>query len=651
MLLFFCCCWLQNGLAQGNARIDLIENRLSAISAQGVDLNKTVTISLSGSLQEFVSFLAETAEINISIDSDIDRQVTLSFNDASVKDILLYCCDAYDLDMKFIGSILWLIPFEKKPEPPKSKEPNIQFNAATDQLTLELGRDTLEKVVRKISKLTGKNIVLSPQIRDQTVFGFINNVLFEQAIKQLADNNDLKLEKKDDYFLIESKTATQNNTGNNARPVSPNQKGQNSGTLSVQRAGSDKVSIKAFNVPVLGIVQEAAFQLNSNYFLLPETGFSSGSNNSNNRNNRNNSNQNGSEFTGGELVSFQIENASFEEILERVFENSSYTYSEDAGVFMIGRRTTEGFRTTKVIQLDYRSARDILRYIPEEMTEKVNIDTLMEYNSLILTGSEKGINEVRDFLTEIDKLVPVVMIELIIVDVQTNKLDEFGVEAGMGEGTQDEGAIIGSGGYNFSFSSTSVNDLLQVLAGRSIINLGPVSSNFYLTLRAAQEDGFLEVRSTPKLSTLNSHDAILSIGEKRYYQEQQFNFPGVDNPIPVQANIFRSVEANLDIKINPVISGDEQVTLDVDFEQSEFLGAAPANAPPPQVSRKFQSMIRVKNGEMVVLGGLERESKNVSKRGIPWLSKIPLLGWLFGSKSKTKEEGKLLIFIKPTIVN
>jgi len=178
-----------------------------------------------------------------------------------------------------------------------------------------------------------------------------------------------------------------------------------------------------------------------------------------------------------------------------------------------------------------------------------------------------------------------------------------------------------------------------------------VSGDFFLSLKAIEEKGFIEIRSTPKLATLNSHDANLSIGQKRYYLEQQVNFPGNLNPIPVQSNIFKEVEANLDIDIRPFVSGDEQVTLEIFFEQSEFISEVSLNEPPPQVTRKFESMVRMKNGEMIVLGGLERDTKSNTKAGVPFLSRIPVIGWLFGKKRKSKTKDKLLIFVRPTIIN
>jgi type IV pilus assembly protein PilQ len=60
--------------------------------------------------------------------------------------------------------------------------------------------------------------------------------------------------------------------------------------------------------------------------------------------------------------------------------------------------------------------------------------------------------------------------------------------------------------------------------------------------------------------------------------------------------------------------------------------------------------VRVKNGEMIMLGGLEENSNSNSGKGLPLISRIPVLKWIFGNRTKSKTENKLTIFIKPTII-
>jgi len=111
---------------------------------------------------------------------------------------------------------------------------------------------------------------------------------------------------------------------------------------------------------------------------------------------------------------------------------------------------------------------------------------------------------------------------------------------------------------------------------------------------------------------------------------------------------FTPVEANLAIDIKPVVSGDEQVTLNIDVKISDFTDTPPIG-PPPTSNSKFRSIIRVRNQDMVVLGGLERTEKDESASGTPILSRIPILKWLFSNRKKGTIKTVSIIFIRPTI--
>ena len=90
--------------------------------------------------------------------------------------------------------------------------------------------------------------------------------------------------------------------------------------------------------------------------------------------------------------------------------------------------------------------------------------------------------------------------------------------------------------------------------------------------------------------------------------------------------------------------------MEIAVAQSDFTGKIEPGAPPGQVSRDFTSVIRVKDQEMILLGGLEEKTMSESGRGVPFLSRIPVIKWFFSSRTKEKSKSKLNIFIKPTVI-
>jgi hypothetical protein len=104
-----------------------------------------------------------------------------------------------------------------------------------------------------------------------------------------------------------------------------------------------------------------------------------------------------------------------------------------------------------------------------------------------------------------------------------------------------------------------------------------------------EEDGVVRLLSTPKLSTLNGHEATLTSGETQYYKEVQNNYYGTQNPISSESYQWKSVDANLSIKVTPYVSEDRQITLEIEFEQTEFTDRNVEDAPPGTATRSFKS--------------------------------------------------------------
>jgi type IV pilus assembly protein PilQ len=182
------------------------------------------------------------------------------------------------------------------------------------------------------------------------------------------------------------------------------------------------------------------------------------------------------------------------------------------------------------------------------------------------------------------------------------------------------------------------------------VNLGNVTPNFYFSLKALESRGIIKLRSTPQIATLNGNEAKLSVGQQQYYLEVSNNVIGAQNPQNIISQNYKSVNADLAITVNPSVSGDEQITLEINVKQSSFTERINPSAPPGTITRDFKSMIRVKNQEMIVLGGLEENSLNDTGSGLPLLYRIPVLKWLFGNRTKSKSNNKLTIFVRPTVL-
>jgi type IV pilus assembly protein PilQ len=643
-------------------RIDKLTDDIEAFSADEKNLNRKIDISALGSIQEIITSIAQQTKINITVDPSIQQNVVSNFTKVKVKELLLYLCRQYDLDLKFTGSIISMTPYKAPPKPPTLKEIGVYYNKYNSTISLDLNNDTLSGVARKIAQQSGKNVIISPQAQNRRVNGFVDKQPIDNALKFLAKSNDLYLTETPEgaFFLrtnaevppeeleeIKQKKNLIIGGGVNYEAI------ENLAlTVKLDSINEEyRMDIQAINVPFVQIIKGVSIEMGKDYFLFDAqgTGANSRINNNASQINRNNRTQNPNKGATGNGISLKLENVTYEEFLNYILKGTSLTYKIDNEIYLIGDRGMEGLRQTKTVQLQYRSAKEIEKLIPKELQEKITMYPFLELNAIILSGSAPNIREVEDFLRGIDKLVPVVMIELIIMDVQRTRLTETGLQMGIGDKPVENERIGLSPGFDFQLGSNSVNKLLNMLGGQGIINLGNVLPNFYLSIQAMEDVGLVKTHSRPQLSTLNSHEANFNIGETRYYLESRTTVQGVQGAVTQQDVNYKSVQADFTINVTPYVSGDEQITLEIDVQQSDFLGELQLNAPPAQVTRKFDSQIRVKNGDMIALGGLETKEKSKTGKGLPGLARVPVLNW-FGNRRNSKSNSELIIFIKPTIV-
>lgn len=633
-------------------RIEDLADKLEDFSADNKNLNRKIDIAALGSVQEIITSIAQQTKINVTIDPNIKQEVVSNFNKVKVKDILIYLCRQYNLDLKFTGSIISVVPYQAPIKPPTLKEIGVYYNKYNSTISLDLDRDTLAVVAKKITQQSGTNIIISPQAKNQQVNGFVDKLPVEKALKLLAKGNNLYLtETPEGAFFLRTTTEVP------AEEITSTQQKKKlitsggidyegienlSITTTLDSINEEyRMDIQAINVPFVQIIKGVSIEMGKNYFLFDDQGGGVVI-----ANNRNNTIPNSGTGKG---ISLKLENVTYEEFLNYILKGTNLTYKIDEDIYLIGDREMEGLRQTKTIQLQYRSAKEIEQVIPKELLEKVTLHPFLELNSIILSGSAPNIQEVEDFLRGIDKLVPVVMIELIIMDVQRNRLTETGIQMGVGNKPVETERLGLSPGFDFQLGAGSINKLLAMLSGQGIVNLGRVVPNFYLSIQAMEEVGLVKTHSRPQLSTLNSHEANFNIGETRYYQESRTTVQGVQGAVTQQDINFKSVQADFTINVTPYVSGDEQITLEIDVQQSDFLGELQVNAPPAQVTRKFDSQIRVKNGDMIALGGLESKTKSKTGQGLPLMARVPVLN-AFGNRRNSKNNSELIIFIKPTIV-
>ena len=340
------------------------------------------------------------------------------------------------------------------------------------------------------------------------------------------------------------------------------------------------------------------------------------------------------------------------------YSNGNYNNSANGGAYNnYNNRNREQVNTntsSNSFQNYESKAEALISVLPDELKEGLDIKIDFELNSFYVNGPSENIKRFKKFIDRIDQPVPVVLIEVMIIEVSKSATVETGISWGIGEEpVKTRGQLfptVGTSSQDFTLSSETINKVIGGFDGFGSFNIGKVVPNFYATIRAMEANGNLKIRSTPKLSTLNGHRASFSNGQTSYYTVTQRNIYGTDNPQTSEITNYVPIDAELGINIKPLVSGDGQVTLDIFVVQSSFGTRIEENAPPDVNSREFSSIIRVEDQDIVVLGGLEEQVKDDSGSGVPLLSRIPIIKWLFSSRRREDSKSKLTVLIKPTII-
>lgn len=618
--LLCCICGDLHAQSSETERIAQVRARLDTLILRDTTYLSEVDLSVGQvSLSELLRSVAQVGGVNLSVQDGANLLVSCNFSRARIADLILFLCEQYGLDIRVVGNIVSIFPYQAPIAPPPV--PLIVYNRADSTLSYDLIAVPLREVARRLTDSSGVNLIVPQTLYDRPISGYVSSMPFSEALSVLAEINKLEVapvKGSGAWMFAESipvgggQTSTVQNYVRR-RQFAPAQ-------LAIDSMGRITAMIDRGNI--YDIILDVCEQLKLDYFFITPV---------------------------NAQTCIYLKNTDVKTLFDLLLTGTAYTYYEEGGVYMFGEAKREGIFSTRIIPMRYRTVDKLIDVIPENLKKGVQIAAFGDLNSMIASGDQRHVARVEQFLHEIDKTVPLITIEVMIVDASKDVILEAGLGLGVGTSpTQTSGTL--SPGIDMTLGSGAVNNLVDKVNGLGIIRLGKVTPNFYASLKAMEENGTIELRSTPKLSTLNGHEAVLSSGEMQYYKETNNTYMGTQNPVQSTSYVWKSVEANMTLSITPYVSEDGHITMTIDLSQSEFTDRTEKEAPLGTTTRSFRSMVRVRNEEMVLLGGIDRQSHEKSSQGLPFIARIPVLKWIFGMHKNNKQERRLNVFIKPTVI-
>lgn len=280
-LILFTCVHHAQSQVNSNRFIEL-EKRLDTLAKSVNGLNQKVDFSVTGiTIQDFLRAMAESNNLNISIDPKINTRIYNNFNNEEAKNVILFLCKEYNLDIRFVGSIMSVFPYQAAPVPIekiKPKEINVTYNDSTGTLSLSLRKDTLFKVLESITVMSSKNVITDPEVSDlQLISAFIQNMPFENALEKMAFTNNLSLEITADSFYVIKKRPKEEEISTTNSNYSKNNSNKNAYNSSLKSSngnfylevkdsmGTKLVSFSADDMSISDVISETSKAAEKNF--------------------------------------------------------------------------------------------------------------------------------------------------------------------------------------------------------------------------------------------------------------------------------------------------------------------------------------------------------------------------------------------------
>ncbi|MBI3755470.1 MAG: type IV pilus secretin PilQ [Deltaproteobacteria bacterium] len=372
-------------------------------------------------------------------------------------------------------------------------------------------------------------------------------------------------------------------------------------------------------------------------------------------------------------ATFSLDKITFKEALEIITKANGLSYVIQNNVLWIGKKEDISKAgediAIEIVQLNYTKAADVVVQLKGVLSERGSAIPDNRRNALILRDVKKNIEDAKLLIRSLDTRTMQVVIEARIIEVQNNFARDLGIQWGAAYGTTSKdnfstgfgstatappstllpSGVVGSGGRFSSQPNYAVN----LPASGTVGPIGALGLAFGkltgdpllldIRISAGERNGQLKIVSQPKVTTLNNIAATIHSG---------LNFKVRTSTVTTGTvtTSLQDINTGIDLTVTPQISADDFINLNIVASKSEADFARSVDGIPGVSEKKATTSVLVKDGETTVIGGLYKSTASDADNSIPYLSKIPVLGWLFTSNSKTADNEELLVFITPRIV-
>ncbi|MBI1284049.1 MAG: type II secretion system protein GspD [Thiobacillus sp.] len=267
------------------------------------------------------------------------------------------------------------------------------------------------------------------------------------------------------------------------------------------------------------------------------------------------------------------------------------------------------------------------------LPQDVRIIADKDNNALLILASPADYDNIESALRKLDVAVRQVLVEVTIAEVSLTDELTYGLEwyfnKGNGKGLLDTGAP----------------GLTSLIPGFSYSWL---SADYGAVLNALAKDSRLKIVSSPHITVADNQKAKIQVGDQVPTLSQTQSVEGSAVGI---INSVQYTETGVLLDVTPRVNASGQVTMEISQEVSNATQTTTSDIDSPTIQKRTaNSTVTVRSGETIILAGLIKEQKDNGNQGLPLLSKIPLIGGLFGTQTWKDNRTELIILITPHVL-
>lgn len=562
-------------------------------------------------IRDLMQGLAVQYGLNLYMAREVTGAVSVNFSNIPLRQAMKILIEENGYSWSVENSLIKVFkPVQKAPAPPKEKP--LKISGDQDALSIDVQNETLNKVVRRIVELTSRTVVLDQSVSSERVTLFVKDVPFETALNLISEGNGLSLRERDGIYTFYRQEWM--------KPSAMGQPSSSPGKIWVKIDDKQLVSLEVNDAPISAVLSQISSQAGINTVIY---GSLKGS------------------------VTAKIQKVPITEALKYLFRGSEFTFWENRGIFFIGPHSMQTANNSTLIRLKHMKGEEALTLLPASLTKSTQIKVVKSQNALMAVGSYDDIDAVSQYIEKMDMPIAQILLEVLVVDVDLEKARTYGVDMFLGDVPSPGSAEPLYPSFEQTLNRTQSQDVLDKVGMGDVVSL---PKDFFMKVKALEQEKMLDVKSRSQIATLNGETAVLTIGQTQYFLlTSETDYNQGDAVTNRTTERFEKVEANVTLTVTPYVTGKNEVTCEIVPDFSEPEGSFDSNVPPTLNRRYVKSSVRLRNGETIILGGMVKETQSDVHRQVPFLGSIPIIGWLFKNVDRVSSRSQLLIFITPTI--